>query len=727
MNKELGAQAFANGSDIYYGTGKSPGKDELTAHELTHIIQQGGAVPTKSVTQQQKKENKLQASPDAMDLTTEPPKASRDPDPMEWELTEQPQEASSEEQIGKRKRENSKSPDRPTSKESSQKKRRVGSSLRAPETGESSSSSTNQSPDPRPTKKGKGKSKEEKTKTPMEQAIIKMGYELEQGKKGKVGKIIKTASYENVGTQPHAKEICYVASVPTRINDKAPKDIARQYVNEGFTNPKDAKRRFGLVVGVNEFESVANIKDTIKGIETKVDTAGWTDCRLGVLGFTWHGQWKRANDNNDPNLKEKPDLTAVRDAYNKLEPAEQNLICQSENNAKKGIIPYDGIREEIKKHNFTIKFRDALTNDNTVYLVTGDPDAVSLKAPPSLGEEVAQDLDAASPSLVEEVTQDLDAVNLEAAPSKQQGDQGESSKKDKGKLKEVPVQKMAHALFERYDQIIKNYMAANNNQTPTIVSGGYEFRMKGLGGQTEDALRGAANKLDMAVRQAMAKINPSTVYFPEPNTIFKMEPKGRKALNGTFTSKEGKSEGQALVAMMRKNKSLENKEMIFDLNAAIETNSDRFKTIIDKKEVNLTINWTGGEIKELTTEHIKSLFENSQTHVKKNYWIRRVMSQYPGGQGSEDLSKRNLIGKGRGTAITDVYEHYFPHELIKPYNPKILKQKLNTYTNEPTYGSVSDATKKNLDLTGDYDSVISLAKESGKAVEIFLKEILGIK
>jgi methylenetetrahydrofolate dehydrogenase (NADP+)/methenyltetrahydrofolate cyclohydrolase len=43
MNKELGAQAFAHGSDIYYGAGKSPGNNELTAHELTHTIQQTGA------------------------------------------------------------------------------------------------------------------------------------------------------------------------------------------------------------------------------------------------------------------------------------------------------------------------------------------------------------------------------------------------------------------------------------------------------------------------------------------------------------------------------------------------------------------------------------------------------------------------------------------------------------------------------------------------------------
>ena len=45
MNQELGAKAFAVGNRIYYGAGKSPAKDELTAHELTHTIQQGAAQP----------------------------------------------------------------------------------------------------------------------------------------------------------------------------------------------------------------------------------------------------------------------------------------------------------------------------------------------------------------------------------------------------------------------------------------------------------------------------------------------------------------------------------------------------------------------------------------------------------------------------------------------------------------------------------------------------------
>ncbi|MEQ8755213.1 MAG: DUF4157 domain-containing protein [Coleofasciculus sp. G1-WW12-02] len=44
MNQELGAQAFTHGSDVYFGAGKSPGNNELTAHELTHVVHQTGVV-----------------------------------------------------------------------------------------------------------------------------------------------------------------------------------------------------------------------------------------------------------------------------------------------------------------------------------------------------------------------------------------------------------------------------------------------------------------------------------------------------------------------------------------------------------------------------------------------------------------------------------------------------------------------------------------------------------
>ncbi|HLP88950.1 MAG TPA: DUF4157 domain-containing protein [Nostocaceae cyanobacterium] len=47
MNRELGAQAFTHGNDIFFRDGKTPGKNELTAHELTHVIQQTGTVQKK--------------------------------------------------------------------------------------------------------------------------------------------------------------------------------------------------------------------------------------------------------------------------------------------------------------------------------------------------------------------------------------------------------------------------------------------------------------------------------------------------------------------------------------------------------------------------------------------------------------------------------------------------------------------------------------------------------
>lgn len=49
MNRELGAQAFTHGSDVYFGAGKSPGNNELTAHELTHVVQQTGGIQLKQI------------------------------------------------------------------------------------------------------------------------------------------------------------------------------------------------------------------------------------------------------------------------------------------------------------------------------------------------------------------------------------------------------------------------------------------------------------------------------------------------------------------------------------------------------------------------------------------------------------------------------------------------------------------------------------------------------
>ncbi|HEY9653313.1 MAG TPA: DUF4157 domain-containing protein, partial [Coleofasciculaceae cyanobacterium] len=77
MNKELSAQAFAHGSDIYYGAGKSPGNNELTAHELTHTIQQtGGLQLNKEVRRQPKPEEQEKEQLQAKELGDRIPEVS---------------------------------------------------------------------------------------------------------------------------------------------------------------------------------------------------------------------------------------------------------------------------------------------------------------------------------------------------------------------------------------------------------------------------------------------------------------------------------------------------------------------------------------------------------------------------------------------------------------------------------------------------------------------------
>jgi hypothetical protein len=60
MSRQIGAQAFTHGSDIYFNEGKfnpaSQSGQHLIAHELTHTIQQGASVQPKMVQRQEEEE-----------------------------------------------------------------------------------------------------------------------------------------------------------------------------------------------------------------------------------------------------------------------------------------------------------------------------------------------------------------------------------------------------------------------------------------------------------------------------------------------------------------------------------------------------------------------------------------------------------------------------------------------------------------------------------------------
>jgi hypothetical protein len=64
MNRDLNAQAFAHKQDVYFGAGKAPANDALTAHELTHTIQQTGALQCQSDIQKDNVPKATSAIPD---------------------------------------------------------------------------------------------------------------------------------------------------------------------------------------------------------------------------------------------------------------------------------------------------------------------------------------------------------------------------------------------------------------------------------------------------------------------------------------------------------------------------------------------------------------------------------------------------------------------------------------------------------------------------------------
>jgi hypothetical protein len=71
MNRELGAQAFTHGSDVYFGAGKSAGNNDLTAHELTHVVQQTGGIGKQETNLQRKQQND--------DISSQPNSKQTDP------------------------------------------------------------------------------------------------------------------------------------------------------------------------------------------------------------------------------------------------------------------------------------------------------------------------------------------------------------------------------------------------------------------------------------------------------------------------------------------------------------------------------------------------------------------------------------------------------------------------------------------------------------------------
>ncbi|GAA4545196.1 WXG100-like domain-containing protein [Amycolatopsis samaneae] len=121
-------------------------------------------------------------------------------------------------------------------------------------------------------------------------------------------------------------------------------------------------------------------------------------------------------------------------------------------------------------------------------------------------------------------------------------------------------------LFDAVSKTLKEAEAL-----PEIVSGGYTLP-EGTG--KEKTARMTA-EVDLAVRKAMAKVDPRTVYFPEPNLFLRLDETNSIGFTATFGS--GYLEGRTLVESVQQERGFDEpgKALLFDPGLAITTDGGR--------------------------------------------------------------------------------------------------------------------------------------------------------
>ncbi|MFF6908289.1 DUF4157 domain-containing protein [Streptomyces sp. NPDC012389] len=148
-----------------------------------------------------------------------------------------------------------------------------------------------------------------------------------------------------------------------------------------------------------------------------------------------------------------------------------------------------------------------------------------------------------------------------------------------------------------------------------VFSGGYTSP---VGSRTGDngILIWHASQVDLAVRKAMAQVEPNLVYYPEPSTFVKVH-EHYADLEAGVTFGSGAEEGQHLVDSLYKNR-YDGVKGDFDPRFAISTDMSRVGQ-------NVGSHPTGAPV---TNDTIQQLFALAQTHARPQEWTKRVERAY---------------------------------------------------------------------------------------------------
>lgn len=380
-------------------------------------------------------------------------------------------------------------------------------------------------------------------------------------------------------TPPKKLARAYIGETPTRLAGAPPSTIATKYL-KAFSLPEEAEQRFSLVIGVNAHDDLAEKNKTkIKNSPLGAGQAyPW-----GVLKFLWVPRW------TDTASGTPAPLLDVRQAFNELPPDLQAGVSESKDKAKG--VPLGEIRTLIHTSQERIDFHTALSERaETVYAHVSDEDTVNFN-PRTEGGEEPQALFARFDSALVEIERDIQSQRAEGR--------------------------------------------ASDGGQPIIATGGYEFELhtpgKPVEGQTPDLRVHLAGRLDMAVRRAMASVDPRSVYFPEPNLLIELTPDTITASFGT-----GTLQSRQLVKFLR-----EHRPRLVYTSAALATGTTpkRF-AINDGRAVS---SWA--QLQELKPEDIVRMLNIEQSHANKTGWVHQVAASY---------------GINRFPSLFELWDAFFP-------------------------------------------------------------------
>ncbi|MEU8561920.1 DUF4157 domain-containing protein [Streptomyces cyaneofuscatus] len=148
-----------------------------------------------------------------------------------------------------------------------------------------------------------------------------------------------------------------------------------------------------------------------------------------------------------------------------------------------------------------------------------------------------------------------------------------------------------------------------------VFSGGYTSPPGSRTGDN-DILIWHASQVDLAVRKAMAQVEPNLVYYPEPSTFVKVH-EDYDDLEPGVTFGSGAEEGQHLMDSLYKNR-YGGVKGDFDPRFAISTDMSRVGQ-------NVGSHPTGAPV---TNDTLQQLFALAQSHARPQEWTKRVERAY---------------------------------------------------------------------------------------------------